>query len=122
MTHKKIRCYHCGQDVLVPSKAFSAVCPCCNRRVSVEDHVISATYTTSNIETCGSLVVAPTGNLQARLRVQNLQVQGRLKGNVAADGKVTLSQQANLCGDITAGSLEISDGAKLKGFCRIGPK
>jgi len=121
MQKRKINCYHCRQELLVSSRAFSVVCSGCNQRVSVEDFIISSGHTTHRIETCGSLLVTDKGILRSRLRVYNVMVQGQLFGNVVADGKVTLTAGAHLEGDITANRLEVNNGARLYGFCRIEP-
>ena len=122
MSQKNIRCHHCGKELLVSSRAFSICCSGCNRRVNVEDRTITDHHATKQIETSGSIVVAPRGELHAQLRVKDLQVQGRLLGNVTADEKVTLNAQGQIVGDITAARLEVDCGARLKGFCRIEPQ
>ena len=122
MDKKKVICRHCGREMLVSLRAFSTCCPGCNQRLGVGDQTFTGPVTVNRIETCGSVVVAPKGHLHAHLRVKNLQVQGgRCQGDVVADEKVTIASGARLEGDITANRLEVSSGARLKGFLRIGP-
>jgi cytoskeletal protein CcmA (bactofilin family) len=52
----------------------------------------------------------------------NLQLKGKLKGDVVGLHKVEVSADAELKGDVTAGSLNIAPGAMLEGFYRIGQK
>ena len=121
MDKKKITCHYCGQEVLVSLRAFSTCCPGCNQRLGVEDHTVSGQYVVSCIDTCGSVVISPKGDLHGQLRVKNVQIQGRCQGNVVADEKVTIDSGARLDGNVTAQRLEVNPGARLKGFCRIGP-
>jgi len=121
MRQKKVYCHHCQAELLVSQRAFSVNCSHCHRRVSVEDFYISSYHNTGQIETCGSLLVGPAGDLRACLMVQDLQVQGQLHGNVFARGKVSLARSGRLFGNITASRLEVACGAVVKGFCRIEP-
>lgn len=119
ITHKRVCCYHCGNELLVSTRALSLFCPLCNQRVSVEDHFISSRYQQSHIDTCGSLVVSAGGDLRARLRVHSLEVDGRLHGNVVVTDKVAINSSGSVTGDITAKRLEVQCGGLLKGFCKI---
>jgi len=121
MQQKKIYCPYCGKKFSVSVRTLSIGCPSCYKHISVEDFTISSNCSRNLIETCGSVFVTPTGSLQGNLRVHDLQVEGKIQGDVRAEGKITLASSADLHGDITAGSLEVSGGARLKGFCRIVP-
>ena len=121
MAKKETYCPYCGKKLLVSQRAFSVVCPYCHQRVGVEDHVISNFYTVNLIESSGSLRVARSGNLYAKVKVTHLDVEGQLHGNVSVKGKVTIEPGGRLVGDVTAPRLEVKPGAKLKGFCRIEP-
>ena len=118
---KETYCPHCLKKLLVSKRAFSVVCPYCHQRVGVEDHVISDYYSVALIETSGSLRVARHGNLYAKVRVTNLDVEGQLHGNVTVIGKITVEPGGRLEGNVNAPRLEVKAGAKLKGFCRIQP-
>ena len=122
MQLRKVYCTHCGKELLVSRRAFSLSCCHCHQRVCVENHTIDAYHAVTNIETSGSLSVTRTGQVRARLRVQDLDVAGQVYGNVTARGKVTLAAGARIVGDVTAHRLEIKDGAKLNGFVRIEPE
>jgi ribosomal protein S27E len=122
MAQKTVRCHHCGHEMQVSTRAFSIGCPKCNQRFSVEDFTFSSPFAAARVETAGSIVIEPTGTLQARVKAKNLDLQGELDGNVVAQGKVSLSSDARLCGDITAQNLQVNPGAKIHGFCRIEPE
>jgi cytoskeletal protein CcmA (bactofilin family) len=49
-------------------------------------------------------------------------LRGKLKGDVVGLRKVEVAADAELKGDVTAGSLNIAPGAMLEGFYRIGQK
>ena len=116
---RRLYCTHCGRELLVSSRAVSISCYYCHQRIGVEDHTISAYHAVTNIETSGSMAVAPRGHVRARLRVHDLQVEGQIYGNVTARGKVSVAPGAHLYGDVTAARLEVKEGAHLKGFFRI---
>ena len=121
MAKKETCCPHCQKRLRVSERAISVVCPYCHQRVAVEDHIISDYCSVSLVESTGSLRIASNGNLHARVRVNYLEIQGQLHGNVIAQGKVTVEPGGFLEGNVTTPSLQVKPGAKLKGFCRIEP-
>ena len=122
MQEKTVYCLHCGKELIVSIRAVSTGCPVCNHRLSVEDFTVTSILSRTLIETCGSVTITPSGMLRARLRVNNLFVEGDHQGNVTAAGKVTITADASFAGDIIAHRLEVRDGALIKGFCRIDPQ
>jgi|GEM_PF-2329383 len=122
MARKKVCCHYCGRDLLVSTFAFSVVCPNCCQRLSVEDYIIKSYREVSGIDTCGTMLVTQKGDLRAKLRVRDLDIQGRVNGTVQASGKVTVAPNAHLEGNITARSLEVNEGAHLNGYLCIEPK
>ena len=122
MQPKTISCYHCGKKLVVARRAISIVCPYCNKHLSIEDQVIESHYNMNRIETCGSLRVEQGCNVRARVQVHNLEVQGRVQGDVTAHNKITVESGAHLNGDITAPRLEVNNGGMINGFCRIEPQ
>ncbi len=118
---RPVRCYHCGRELLVSSRAFSVCCPGCSGRGSVENVAISNSYERGCLETCGERSVEQEGSLRARVKASQLMVAGKMQGDTVAEGKVTLTATAKVRGDIKARRLEVQDGAVLKGYCKIGP-
>lgn len=114
------QCTHCGKLLQVSPKAYSVNCRFCNRRVNLENYVIDSDHLITNIETSGSVAVTPTGRVRARLRVENLKIEGQMHGSVTANGKVTIAPGAQLIGDVKAKRLEVNTPARLKGFFQIG--
>ncbi len=113
-------CTHCGRELLVSPKAFSVNCRYCNQRVCIENHLIESHHTITNIETSGDVAITPTGHVRAQLHAGNIYVEGQIFGNVTADGKVRVANNARITGDVSAEKLEVKDGASLNGFYSIG--
>ena len=114
------QCSHCGKLLQVSPRAFSVNCRFCNRRVNLENYVIDSEHIITNIETSGSVDVTPSGHVRARLSVHDLNIEGSLHGSVTAKGKVSISQNAHLIGNVKAKKLEVNNATHLKGFFQIG--
>jgi len=65
------------------------------------------------------LSVGTSGKLQANIKAREIVVAGTIRGNVEAADKLTIRKNANLVGDIRAGSIAIEDGAYFKGSIDI---
>ncbi len=68
-----------------------------------------------------TLVVASTGRIKADIRVKNITIHGQLAGQVQATGRVFISEQGRMSGDITARRISIQDGAQFKGSIKMMP-
>jgi cytoskeletal protein CcmA (bactofilin family) len=72
------------------------------------------------IETKGNLMIAEGASLQGEVKAGDINVDGQIKGNLHATGKVRLSASANLEGDLHVNRLEVADGAVFIGRCVVG--
>jgi len=72
------------------------------------------------IETKGNLLVAEGASLEGEVKAGDITVDGNIKGNLNATGKVRLSASANLEGDLNVARLEVADGAVFIGRCVVG--
>jgi cytoskeletal protein CcmA (bactofilin family) len=72
------------------------------------------------ISSKGELVVAEGARINAEVQVENIRIEGELKGNLSATNKVHLSESGHVEGDICASRLEVAEGAVLIGQCKIG--
>lgn len=61
------------------------------------------------------LVLGPNANVHSEMTVQDIVIQGRSEGNIAATGRVELRQTASVHGNLSAARLSIEEGAGLKG-------
>ncbi len=69
----------------------------------------------------GELVVGKTGTVKANVKVKNASIEGRLDGNIEADEKIELKQNAQLIGDLQAKTLVIEEGVVFVGQCNVNP-
>ncbi len=117
-----ILCLHCGKPQEVGRKAMSVTCKFCSKSLKLEDVKITRYEARRVIETCGTVTIDKKGHVVSDIRCVNLLLRGKLKGDVVGLSRVEVAGDAELKGDVTAGSLNISPGAMLEGFYRIGQK
>ena len=68
------------------------------------------------VEAEGDIEVATAGTIQGpEIRAVNITIYGKVHANVVAEGKLTLTQTAQLKGDIIASALEMASGATCLG-------
>jgi cytoskeletal protein CcmA (bactofilin family) len=67
-----------------------------------------------------NLLVGKRGNIEADIRVRSITIEGSVTGNVNASGKVFISKEGRMKGDITASVISIMDGAQFKGSVKMG--
>ncbi|HEY3320780.1 MAG TPA: polymer-forming cytoskeletal protein [Planctomycetota bacterium] len=117
-----IQCPNCGARQEVSASAQSVVCRSCNTTVKVTDQKISAYSATVSLETSGSVTIEKKGALvvQKRVVASNLMLMGSLKGNSVIYDCAHIAAGAQLIGELKARSLEVEEGAALKGFLQIG--
>ncbi len=72
------------------------------------------------ISSKGELVVAEGAKINAEVQVENIRIDGELRGNLNAANKVHLSSSGRVEGDIHASRLEVAEGAVLIGQCTVG--
>jgi len=68
----------------------------------------------------GQLIVADGATLTGEVKAGSIKVDGQVKGNLTASGKVQLSASARLEGDLHTNKLEVAEGAVLVGRCVVG--
>jgi cytoskeletal protein CcmA (bactofilin family) len=66
------------------------------------------------------IVLASTALVEGDIEAQELWIEGFVRGQILAKGKVKLAQSARVMGDITCSSFEIEPGAYFEGSCRMG--
>jgi hypothetical protein len=115
-----ILCLHCGKPQEVGRKAMSVTCKFCSKSLKLEDVKITRYEARRVIETCGTVTIDKKGHVVSDIRCVNLLLRGKLKGDVVGLRNVEVAPDAELKGDVTAGSLNVAPGAMLEGFYRIG--
>jgi len=66
-----------------------------------------------------SLIVGAEGKVEADIRVKDITIKGNVKGNIFASGKVFISEEAQMDGNISASVISIMDGAQFKGSVKM---
>lgn len=79
-----------------------------------EDLVIQGTVK-GKIALKESLFVETSGVVEADIETQNVEIAGRVTGNIVASDKVELKSDCRVVGDIKAPRILIADGASFKG-------
>lgn len=79
-----------------------------------EDLVIQGTVK-GKIALKESLFVENSGVVEADIDTQNVEIAGRVTGNISASEKVELKTDCRVVGDIRAPRILIADGASFKG-------
>lgn len=79
-----------------------------------EDLVIQGTVK-GRISLKESLYVEGSGVVEADIETQNVEIAGRVTGNIVASDKVELKADCRVVGDVKAPRILIADGASFKG-------
>lgn len=73
----------------------------------------------SEIETAESVVIKNNVNVIGKIVCKDITVMSNVNGDIIASGKVGLSKDAHIKGNITAAALGVESGAKIEGFLQI---
>ena len=68
----------------------------------------------------GTLTVEAGAHLAGSVRAASVVVAGEIEGNIEGAQRVELHQSGVVNGDITAGSLTVADGARMRGRAEFG--
>ena len=68
----------------------------------------------------GSLTIEAGAHLAGSVRAASVVVAGELEGNIEGAQKVELHQTGVLNGDVSAGSLSVAGGARMRGRAEFG--
>ena len=118
---RAVVCTHCEKTIDIPATAMSVACRHCHRRVIIEDLEIKTYHAVTRVATAGKVEVQKEGTLVADVRVNELAIEGNLKGNVVALDRVVVGKKATLEGDVCCRKLTVEAGAKLQGHYRVDP-
>ncbi len=119
---REVVCTHCERKIEIPATAMSVSCRHCHRRVIIEDLEIKTYHAVLRVATAGKVDVQKKGTLVADVRVNELAVEGNLKGNVVALDRVAVGKKASIEGDVSCRTLTVEPGAKLNGHFRVDPE
>ena len=71
------------------------------------------------IECAGKVIVGPQGEIQGDIHCANLDVIGKVAGNLVIKEIFCLNTSGTFTGDLITGSLEIAAGAVFVGTCKM---
>jgi cytoskeletal protein CcmA (bactofilin family) len=86
---------------------------------SHEDVTIHGTLNGKISMASGSLLVAPSANVQAEAQVSQLTIHGTFSGDVAATERVELTRTAQVNGTLLAPAVVLQDGAVFNGMIEV---
>jgi cytoskeletal protein CcmA (bactofilin family) len=89
----------------------------CKEDMTVHGHVNGQITMTS-----GTLVVAPSGAVDASVQGGTITVHGAVNGDVTASERVELTDTANVTGTISSPSVALKDGATFNGMIDMAVK
>jgi len=67
----------------------------------------------------GSLIVSAGGVVEANIEVASAKINGTVRGDIIATGRIELGRSARVYGNIQTPALVIEDGAVFEGNCRM---
>jgi cytoskeletal protein CcmA (bactofilin family) len=70
---------------------------------------------TADSQPSSALSVSDAGCIEGSVVVPNVSLDGTVKGDIHASGRVVLGSSANVQGDVHYGSIETSFGAQIRG-------
>jgi len=119
---RAVVCTHCERTIDIPATAMSVSCRHCHRRVIIEDLEIRTYHAVTRVATAGKVSILKKGTLVADVRVNELAVEGKVKGDIVALDRVALGKKATVEGDVSCRRLTVEPGAKLRGRMHVDPQ
>ena len=86
---------------------------------SREDITIHGRVTGEISMEAGSLLVAPTANVDARVRATRLTIHGTMAGDISAKERVELTDTASVSGTLLSPAVVMKEGAFFNGAIAI---
>ncbi len=72
-----------------------------------------------NITATDTVVIGKDGEVEGHIQAKHTFLAGRVRGNIIAQGKVSLETKAMVLGDIRASRLVVEEGAVFNGRCTM---
>ncbi|MDP2892294.1 MAG: polymer-forming cytoskeletal protein [Bacillota bacterium] len=72
-----------------------------------------------NIKMDGDVYIGKTGAMEGNISAREVQILGRVTGNITATGTLRMFNGATLQGDVQVGSFVAEQGAVFKGKCTM---
>ena len=88
-------------------------------KISCSNLMLEGCNVHSEIETSESVIIKENVHAIGRISCKDITVMSNLNGDIVASGKVGISKDAVVRGNITAASLGVEVGAKIEGMISI---
>ncbi|MBW8057879.1 MAG: polymer-forming cytoskeletal protein [candidate division NC10 bacterium] len=89
-------------------------------KIEGSGHVRIAGRFKGDIRVEGDLTIESGAYVAGEIHANTILVGGEVHGNVHADARVQLMETGNLIGDLTAGSLTVAAGSRMRGKVEFG--
>lgn len=73
-----------------------------------------------NVTSPSKVVIGQSGFIKGNLICAEADIEGRLEGHLKIEGLLTLRSSASINGDISTSKIQIEEGAKFSGSCKMG--
>ncbi|MGF1634652.1 MAG: polymer-forming cytoskeletal protein [Phycisphaerae bacterium] len=118
-----IICLYCQDRQEVSRRAITVTCRKCNKSLRIEDLSFKRYEARRHIDTVGVVVIEKKGNVVSeQIMCGGMIARGQVRGKIISRGPVLVGPDATVTGDVEAPTMAIGEGAKLKGFYRVGPQ
>jgi cytoskeletal protein CcmA (bactofilin family) len=84
-----------------------------------EDVVIEGQYKGKIDLENHNILVGSRAKVKGDIRVKNITINGTVEGNIDASGKIFISKEGQMKGDLKAPKISIMEGARFKGSVKI---
>jgi cytoskeletal protein CcmA (bactofilin family) len=84
-----------------------------------EDVVIEGQYKGKIDLENHNIMVGSGAKVKGDIRVKNITINGAVEGNIDASGRIFISEEGQMKGDLKAPKISIMEGAKFKGSVKI---
>ena len=74
------------------------------------------------VDAAGTLRIGPDADVEAEIDVDELVVEGRVRGALRARARLVLTSTADVDGDLHAPRVELRDGCRFRGACCSGDR
>jgi hypothetical protein len=112
-----VRCYHCGREGEVPSRAMTVGCPHCYKQLNLEDISVRAMHWGGSLRTTGVVIIHKRARAVCNDVVSScgVRILGSLEAAVRSAGPVYVGPNAIIKGSINAPTWIVEPGAQLIG-------
>ena len=83
--------------------------------LSGEEDLVVEGRLEGNVSLAGHLIVAQSGDVEADLDVESIEVHGQVRGDISASRSITIEKGARVTGNVKAPRVIINDGAHFDG-------